>query len=128
MRRNARRGKARASAHQKRSPQLYLQSPGVYFDAHCDHSLPREKVSSETTQRTPWAPSAFESHRRAQSARCIELSSTNGSAAHRCCAEPTGAQPGEEAANGLGMALSREVERVSSSRTVPKSLLLVIEK
>ena len=63
-------GGTRLSALRKRSPQPYLHSPSVYFDAHCDHSLPRDKVLSETTQRTRWAPSAFESHCRARAARC----------------------------------------------------------
>ena len=84
-----------------------VHSPEVYFDAHCDHSLPRANVSSETTQRTRWAPSAFESHCRTRAARCTQSVSTNGSAAHRHGAEPTGAQSGEEAANGRRMALSR---------------------
>ena len=106
---NVRRGRLRASAHQKLSPLLHLQSPEVHYDAQSDHSLPCEKVSSETTQHTPGHQARF---RVALSsprlcARCTSWSSTNGSAAHRCSTEFTGAQPGVEAANGRGMALSR---------------------
>ena len=98
-------GGARLSAHQKRSPQPYLHAPNMYFDAHCNHSLPGAKVSSETAQRTRWAPRAFELYRRALTARCTQSSSTIGSAAQRRGADPTGAQPIAEAANGLRMAI-----------------------
>ena len=122
MRRNARRGGARAGAHQNWSPVLYLQSPKTYFDAHCDHSLPRAKVSSETAQRTQWAPSAFESHCRARTPRCTCWSSTNGSAATRCCAEPISAQAGEEAVNRRRMTikkLPRETGRFEGHHNSP---------
>ena len=60
MCRNAQGGGAKLSAHQDRSPQLYLQSPKMYFDAHCDHSLPHVNVASETTQHTPYTVKAFD--------------------------------------------------------------------
>jgi hypothetical protein len=58
MRRNAQRGGARRSAHEKWSPQLYLRSPKVYFDA-LQHA---------------WAQTA---HRVSASARA-RVNSTNG--------------------------------------------------
>ena len=106
------RGGARLSAHQKRSPQQYLQTPKMYFDGHCDHSLPGVKVSSETASRTRWAPKAFEPDRRARSVRCSQLGSANDSAAQRCGAEDTSAQASVEVVNGRRMAiLSRRLER-----------------
>ena len=96
-------GGARLSAHERRPPQPYLHAPKMYFDAHCYHSLPGANVSSETAQHTRSAPRAFESQRRARSARCTQLGSTNGSAAQRCVAQATGAQAGVEVANGFCM-------------------------
>ena len=110
MRRYARRGGARLSAHQKRSPQLHLHSPKVHFDADSGYSLPRAKVSCETAQRTRWAPSAFESNCQACASRCTQLISTNDSAAHRSGAEPSVAQPSEEAANGSRMTIKKLVK------------------
>ena len=103
MLRDTRSGAARPSAHRKGSPKLYLRSSEVYFDAHCDHSLPHVIVASETTQHTPWTLKAFESHCRAGNARCTCWSSTNGSAATKCSAHPTGAQAGLKPLNGCRM-------------------------
>ena len=103
MLRNTRSGAARPSAHRKGSPKLYLRSSEVYFDAHCDHSLPHMIVASETTQHTPWTLKAFESHCRTRDARCTCWSSTNGSAATKCSAHPTGAQAGLKPLNGCRM-------------------------
>ena len=103
MRRSAQRGGARLNVHQKLSPQPYLHSPKMYFDTHCGHSLPRAKVSSESAQRTQWAPTAFESNGQRCAGRCTYLMSTNDSAAQRSGAEPSVAQPSEEAANGCRM-------------------------
>ena len=99
------RGEVRLSALQTWSPQPYLQSPKMYFHAHCNHSLPRANVSSETTQPTQSAPKAFESSDQARYARCTFWSSTNGSVAIRCCAEPSGAQAGAEAVNRCRMTI-----------------------
>ena len=41
------------SAHQKRSPLLYLQTPPVYFDALCRRGRPPAQPSSETTENAP---------------------------------------------------------------------------
>ena len=92
MRANARREKIMQSAHWKRSREPYLQSPEMYFHAHCDHSLPHANVSSETARRTHRTPKAIESHHQARTARCTCSSITNGSAAIRCAAGPTRAQ------------------------------------
>ena len=75
MRRSARRGGARAITQQNDVAELYLDSPKMYLDAHCDHSLSPANVSSETTQHTQWAPSACELHRRARALRCTHASS-----------------------------------------------------
>ena len=102
---NARGGGVRLSAHQNRSPQLYLQSPKMYFDAHCDHSLPHANVASETTQHTLWTLKAFESHCQARNPRCTCWSGTNGSAATKCSAHPTSAQASWKSPNRCRMGI-----------------------
>ena len=98
-----RRRRVRLSALQMWPSQPYLYSPQMYFHAHSDHSMPCANVSSERTQRMQSAPKAFESPDQARYARCTYRSSTNGSAAIRCCAEPSGAQAGAEAVNRCRM-------------------------
>ena len=115
MQRNARRGENQPNAHSKRQPQLYLQSPLVYFDAHCDHSLPCAQVSSETTQRTRWTPKTFESTDQARCARCTCWSSTIGSAATKFGAEHIGAQACVEAFNRRCMTIKARSPRAGAS-------------